>query len=82
MTKILMEQLAANAAANQALTKALLDLAARSGPLPQYDLPPVVAPPAKPTGAPIAPLPPPVLSPAPPKPTPLEMLQNPIPRVY
>ena len=82
MTKLLMEQLAANAAANQALTKALLDLAARSGPLPQYELPPLAPPPPKPTGAPLPAMPPPVLSPAPPKPTPLQQLQNPLGRVY
>ena len=79
MTKLLMEQLAANAETNKAMTKALLDLAARSGPLPQYELPVVAPPPPKPTDNP---LPPPVLSPAPPKPTPLQQLQRPLDRVY
>lgn len=82
MTALLVQQLAANTTSNEALTKALLDLATR-GPLPQYDLPPLAPPPSKPTGAPLAPLPPPtILSPAPPKLTPLEMLRAPLGRVY
>lgn len=63
MAKMLMESMAANAESNRRFTEALLKLAAQSdrGPLPQYELPVVVAPPAKPTStvAPLAPLAPP-----------------------
>ena len=82
-TRALLAMLAANAETDRKIAEALVTLAARSGPLPQYELPPLAPPPPKPSGAPIAPLPPPpVLSPAPPKPTPLEQLQNPLGRVY
>ena len=55
MAKALAEQLARNSAASEALTKALVELATREAPLPQYPL----------TMEPMPPLPPPV---APPKP--------------
>ena len=81
LAALLMEQLKANAESDRKIAEALVALAARSGPLPQYELPPLAPVPTS-TAAPLAPLPPPVLSPAPPKPTPLEQLQNPLNRVY
>jgi hypothetical protein len=83
-TEALLSMLAANAEQNKRIAEALVSLAARSEPLPQYALPPLPPPPPKPTGEPMAPLPPPptTLSPAPPKPTPLEMLRSPLGRVY
>jgi hypothetical protein len=49
VAQAIVEQLAANTASNKALTKALLDLATRPAPLPQYPL----------TNGPMPPLPPP-----------------------
>lgn len=62
LTRMLVEQLAANTASNAAVAKALVDLAARGQPLPQYPLTmePMPALPRAPAVLPLPSPPPPV----------------------